>query len=59
MLITLFFFLSYKNFVTDVIHNFEHFSISSELKPNKSKCEIASIDVVKGVQIVLCGIFDI
>ena len=33
----------------------EYFSIFSGLKPNKYKCEIAGIAVLKGVQIVLCG----
>ena len=32
---------------------FEHFSIFSGLKPNKSKCEIG---VLKRVQMALCGI---
>ena len=27
----------------------------SGLKPNKSKCEIAGIGVLKGVQVALCG----
>ena len=39
----------------EVIQIFEHFSIFSVLKPNKSKCEIASICVLKGVQMALCG----
>ena len=34
---------------------FEHISIFSGLKPNKSKCEIAGIGVLKGFQIALCG----
>ena len=38
-----------------VIQIFEHFSIFSGLKPNEFKCEIASIGVLKGVQIVLFG----
>ena len=48
-------FLSYENSVTEVIQIFEHFSIFSGLKPNKSKCEIAGIGVLKGVQMALCG----
>ena len=52
---TLLFFLSNKNSVTEVIKIFEHFSICSGLKPNKSKCEIAGIGVLKGVQMGLCG----
>ena len=35
---------------------FKHFSQFSGLKPNKSKCEIASIGVLKGVKVALCGI---
>ena len=31
------------------------FSIYSGLKPNKSKCEIAGIGVLKGMSIELCG----
>ena len=34
---------------------FLNFSIFSGLKPNKSKCEIAGISVLKGVQMALCG----
>ena len=34
---------------------FEHFSIFSGLKPNKSKCKIAGIGVLKWVQMALCG----
>ena len=33
---------------------FYTFSIYSGLKPNKSKCEIAGIDVLKGVSMKLC-----
>ena len=34
---------------------FDTFSKFSGLKPNKSKCEIAGIGVLKGVQVALCG----
>ena len=34
---------------------FDAFSIYSGLKPNKSKCEIAGIGVLKGVSMKLCG----
>ena len=34
---------------------FDTFSKFSELKPNKSKCEIAGIGALKGVQVALCG----
>ena len=49
------FFLSDENSVMEVIQIFEHFSIFSGFKPNKSKCEIAGIGVLKGVQMALCG----
>ena len=48
------FFLSNQNSVTEFIQIFEHFSIFSGWKRNKSKCEIAGIGVLKGVQIALC-----
>ena len=35
---------------------FEHFLLFSGLKPNKYKCERPGIDVLKGVQMALCGI---
>ena len=34
---------------------FGTFSIYSGLKPNKSKCEIAGISVLKGLSMELCG----
>ena len=34
---------------------FDTFSIYSGLKPNKSKCKIAGIGVLKGVSLELCG----
>ena len=34
---------------------FEHFSIFSRLKPNKSKREIGDTSVLKEVQKTLCG----
>ena len=39
----------------DLINIFDTFSKFSGLKPNKSKCEIAGIGVLKGVQVALCG----
>ena len=36
-----------ENFVTEVIKIFEHISMFSRLKPNKSKFEIASNNVLK------------
>ena len=52
---TLLFFLSDENSVTEVMQIFEHLSLFSGLKPSKSKCEIAGIGVLKGVQMALCG----
>ena len=49
------FFFSNENSVTEVMQICEYFSIFSGLKPNKCKCEIAGIGVLKGVQIALCG----
>ena len=40
---TLLFFLSNKNSVAEVVHIFEHFSIFSGLKSNKSNCVITGI----------------
>ena len=48
------YFLSDEKSVMEVIQFCEHFSIFSGLKPNKSKCEIAGIGVLKGVQMALC-----
>ena len=33
---------------------FKHFSHFSGLKPNKTKCEIAGIGILKGVKVALC-----
>ena len=41
--------------VIELMNIFDIFSKFSGLKPNKSKCEIASIGVLKGVQAALCG----
>ena len=49
------FFLSNEDSVTEVIQIFELFSIFFRSNPNKSKCEIASISVLKGAQMTLCG----
>ena len=51
----LLFFLSNENSVTEVIQSFEYFSIFSGLKPNKSKCPIAGMGVLKRMQMVLYG----
>ena len=39
-----------------VIEFNENLSTFSELKPNKSKCEIAGLGTLKGVKLGLCGI---
>ena len=44
-----------KESVKEVMNIFDTFSIYSGLKPNKSKCEIAGIGVLKGVSMELCG----
>ena len=49
------FFLKDKESVKKVMSVFDTFSVYSGLKPNKSKCEIAGIDVLKWVSIKLCG----
>ena len=49
------FFLKDKESVKKVMNVFGTFSIYSGLKPNKSKCEIAGIGVLKGVSMELCG----
>ena len=49
------FFLKDKESVKNVINIFDTFCFYSGLKPNNSKCEIAGIDVLKGVSIELCG----
>ena len=48
------FFLKDEGSVKKLMNIFDTFSISFGLKPNKSKCEIAGIDVLKGVSIKLC-----
>ena len=45
----------YKEYVKKVMNVFDTFSIYSGLKPNKSKCEIAGIGILKGVSVELCG----
>ena len=48
-------FLKDKESVKEVMNVFDTFSIYSGLKPNKSKCKIAGIGVLKGVSMELCG----
>ena len=49
------FFLKDTKSVIELMNIFDTFSKFSGLKPNKSKCEIAGIGVLKGVQVALCG----
>ena len=49
------FFLQNKNSVKILLETFHAFSLFSGLKPNKSKCEIAGIGLLKGVNVALCG----
>ena len=49
------FFLKDKESVKKVMNVFHTFSFYSGLKPDKSKCEIADIGVLKKVSIELCG----
>ena len=49
------FFLKDKNSIILLSDVFRNFSLFSGLKPNKSKCEIEGIGVLKGVQVALCG----
>ena len=49
------FFLKNINSVNNVLTNLKLFSNFSGLCPNYSKCEIAGIDVLKNVNVALCG----
>ena len=49
------FFLKGTESIKKVMNLFDTFSFYSSLKPNKSKCRIAGIGVLKGVSIELCG----
>ena len=42
--------------VIKVMNAFDKFPLLSGLKPNKAKCEIAGIGVLKRVSLALCGI---
>ena len=42
--------------VMELMKTFDIFSTFSGLKPSKSKCEIADLGALKGVQLTLCGI---
>ena len=49
------FFLKNIESVINLLEIFKHFSQFSSLKPNRSQCEIAGIDVLKEVKVALCG----
>ena len=49
------FFLQNKNPVKMLLEAFHAFPFFSGLKPNKSKCEIAGIGLLKGVNVAFCG----
>ena len=50
------FFLKNTKSVINLLEIFKHFPQISGLKPNKSKCEIAGVGVLKGVKVAICGI---
>ena len=49
------FFLKDRNSIIELMNELNIFSNISGLKPNKTKCEIAGIGVLNGVQVALCG----
>ena len=49
------FFLKDTKSLIKLMNIFDTFSTFSGLKPSKSKCEIAGIGALKGVQVALCG----
>ena len=49
------FFIKNVESVINLLETFKHISQFSGLKPNKSKCEISGIGVLKGVKVTLCG----
>ena len=49
------FFLKNMESLINLLEIFKHFSQYSGSKPNKSKCEIAGIGILKGVKVALCG----
>ena len=48
-------FLKNTESVINLLEIFKHFSQFSSLEPNKSKCEIAGIGVLKEEKVALCG----
>ena len=49
------YFLKDRNSIIELMSELNTFSNFSGLKPNKTKCEIAGIGVLNGVQVALCG----
>ena len=49
------FFLKDENSIVHLSEKLKLFSDFSGLKPNTTKCEVAGIDVLKGVQVAVCG----
>ena len=48
------YFLKDRNSIIELMSELNTFSNFSGLKPNKTKCEIAGIGVLNGVQVALC-----
>ena len=49
------FFLKDLSSIRELLSVFNYFSTFSGLKPNISKCEVAGIDILKGVKVATCG----
>ena len=49
-------FLKDRSFIIELMNELNIFSNFSGLKSNKTKCEIAGIDVLNGVQVALCSV---
>ena len=49
------FFLKDRNCIIELMNELNAFSNFSALKPSKTKCEMADIVILNGVQVVLCG----
>ena len=49
------FFLKDAQSIENLVEVFSTFSLSSGLTPNLTKCEIARIGALKGIQVAVCG----
>ena len=49
------FFLKDRKCIKELMNELNTFSQFSGLKPNKTKCEIAGILILHGVQVAICG----